>query len=82
MPSTETAAMTTHTESELALLGVLEDSLGDRHRAANGVTPDERTSRAALAEMIDLTRRVDERVQAERAAETAREASRHRRSRS
>lgn len=75
--------MATHTQSELALLGVLEDSLGGRHRATNGVTPDENASRATLAEMIDLERRIDGRVQVERAAEAAgRATSRHTRRRS
>ena len=63
--------MTTHTKAELVVLGVLEDSLGDRHRATNGVTPDEATSRANLAELIDLERTIDLRVQAERASEAA-----------
>jgi hypothetical protein len=71
--------MTTHTKSELVLLGRLEDSLGDRQRAANGVTPDETASRATLAEMIDLERRIDGRMQVQRAAVTARRVHRRRR---
>ena len=63
--------MTTHTKSELVLLGRLEDSLGDRQRATNGVTPDESASRANLAEMIDLERRIDGRVRVQRAAQAA-----------
>jgi len=63
--------MTTHTKEELILLGVLEDSLGDRHRATNGVTPDEAASRDNLSEMIELERTIDLRVQAERADATA-----------
>ena len=59
--------MTTHTKGELIVLGVLEDSLGDRHRATNGVTPDEAASRANLAEMIEPERTIDQRVQAQRA---------------
>lgn len=74
--------MATHTKSELVLLGVLEDSLGDRHRATNGVTPDETTSRATLAEMIDLERRIDSQVQAQRAAGATGRQGRHRRWRS
>ena len=54
--------MTTHTKAELAVLGILEDSLGDRHRATNGVTPDATVGRAVLAEMIDLERTIDLRV--------------------
>jgi len=63
--------MTTHSKAELVLLGVLEDSLGDRHRSTNGVTPDEATSRANLAEMIDLERTIDLRVQARRVTDSA-----------
>lgn len=70
--------MTTHTKAELVVLGVLEDSLGDRHRTTNGVTPDATVGRQVLAEMIDLERRVDGRVQVERAERAADWAGRRR----
>lgn len=64
--------MTTHTKAELAVLGILEDSLGDRHRATNGVTPDATVGRKVLAEMIDLERTIDLRVLEQRSQGAAR----------
>ncbi len=60
--------MTAHTKAELVVLGLLEDSLGDRHRVTNGVTPDAAVGREVLAEMIDLERTIDLRVQEQRSA--------------
>ena len=59
--------MTAHTKAELVGLGLLEDSLGERHRATNGVTPDAAVGREVLAEMIDLERTIDLRVHEHRA---------------
>ena len=59
--------MTAHTKAELVGLGLLEDSLGERHRATNGVTPDAAEGREVLAEMIDLERTIDLRVHEQRA---------------
>lgn len=70
--------MTAHTKAELVVLGVLEDSLGDRHRATNGVTPDAAVGREVLAEMIDLERTIDLRVQEQRSQYVADRASRRR----
>ena len=63
--------MVEHTQAELRLLGVLEDSLGERHRATNGVTPSEAVGRETLAEMIELERGADLRARTERAEAAA-----------
>jgi hypothetical protein len=68
--------MTTHTKAELMVLGVLEDSLGGRHRSTNGVTPDEAVGRTTLAEMLDLERHIDARVRDEREEAAAARANR------
>ena len=60
--------MVDHTKAELMVLGLLEDSPGERHRATNGVTPSEAVGRETLSAMIELERGAEARVQAQRAA--------------
>jgi ferric-dicitrate binding protein FerR (iron transport regulator) len=64
-------------EDELALLGVLEASLGGRQRALAGLHVDELTMRKAMTEMIALERSIGERADEDRAH--ARAGPRHRR---
>jgi hypothetical protein len=56
-------------DDELALLGVLEASLGGRQRALAGLHMDERSVRQTLNEMLALERTIDARDEERRATE-------------
>jgi hypothetical protein len=56
-------------DDELALLGVLEASLGGRQRALAGLHVDERTMRRTLTEMLALERTIGARDEERRANE-------------
>jgi hypothetical protein len=58
-------------EEELALLGVLEASLGERQRALAGLHVDERAARRTLTDLLNLEKRIDEKTRRGRAEQRA-----------